>query len=580
MSIPSSTPHLLKMNGVAYGPYRDGQNPHPGPYPSVDEIQEDMLLLKSLTNRIRTYGATGCLEPIASIAKEHGLKVSQGAWLDENRINNTFEIESAIKIVNSGVAESIIVGNEVLLRNELSKAELIDYIRKIKNNVSVPVTTGEVWSIWKNSPDLAGEVDYILVHIHPYWEEIPVDKAAEYVIERYEELKAIYPEKRILIGETGWPSAGKKQGEAVPSRDNQRIFIEEFVNLVQQKNIEYYYFEVFDEAWKKENAGEESSTETQSDSINNSDNIGGNWGLYHSDGTLKQALIGLLPEYMGYTTRSVREVYVDGQLSGGYDIGVNSSGKLTGWLFDEDGYMKMAYPSNQDWGTVFITVGKPVEPPRPFKDFSNYSTICVDLKGEKGGESVEIGIKDNTDPDDGTETKISITDLSTSRQTKTFKVSQFTTADPRRLYVVLEFVFNGPEEQTIYFKNVKYLKTSSTINCSTARDSITNGSNITLSGSILPACATSVALTYTKPDESKLIRIVPTDTNGHFSDTFTPDMLGTWKVKASWGGDRNHSGVESSIVLFSVREAGSPGFELFSIIVAVIIAMIILKRKK
>jgi len=121
-----------------------------------------------------------------------------------------------------------------------------------------------------------------------------------------------------------------------------------------------------------------------------------------------------------------------------------------------EGAMKMAYPPGQSWGAVFITVGQPKDPPRPWKDYSSFRAISVDLRGEIGGESVEVGIKDSSDPDDGSETKILVPQLSTGWQTYEFPLSSFDTADLEKLYVVTEFVFAGPTSQTVYFRNVRY----------------------------------------------------------------------------------------------------------------------------
>jgi hypothetical protein len=144
------------------------------------------------------------------------------------------------------------------------------------------------------------------------------------------------------------------------------------------------------------------------------------------------------------------------KLSSGYDIGVDDSQHIRNWLTDMGDYMRMTYPNGLEWGAVFITVGKPRDPPRPFKDFSTFSTLSMDLRGEKGGESIEIGIKDNTDPDDGSETKSPVY-LTTEWKTYTFPISKFYTAEPTRLYVVAEFVFSGSNAKTIYFRNIKYL---------------------------------------------------------------------------------------------------------------------------
>lgn len=586
-----STKPLLKIYGVGYGPFRNGQNPDWGPFPSEEEIQEDMLFLNRLTNNIRTYGSTGGLESIATIASNYGINVIQGAWLSDNYTTNNLEIANAIRIANEGIVDSVIMGNEVLLRRDLSEAELISFINSTKNNVSIPVTTAEIWSIWENSPKLVTAVDFILVHIHPYWEGISVDNATKYVIDKYNELQIMYPDKKIVIGETGWPSTGKTLGKAVPGPDNQRKFIEEFVSLANQNSIEYYYFEVFDEEWKLIKT-EDTSSSSKSESNISLNGVEQNWGLYHSDGTLKQSLIGILPVQMGYTTRSVKNIFVDGSLSSGFDIGVDSSGNLHHWLYKNDGYMKMVYPSFQSWGTVFITVGKPVQPPRPYIDLSNYSTLCVDLKGKEGGESVAIGIKDNMDPDDGRETKIVVTNLSTSWETYIFQLSRFYTADLAKIYVVIEFVFEGSQGQTVYFNNITFRKVPSNISCFVSPFSIDQGSYLLLSGLVSPVGNIDVSLEFTTPNEDTLIGVVQTDEQGSFSDTFVPDISGRWKIKAYFGGDSKHSGSDTSAVFFNVKRVISRGngstdimmriigIIVITVTIIVIFALFYSKRKK
>jgi len=144
------------------------------------------------------------------------------------------------------------------------------------------------------------------------------------------------------------------------------------------------------------------------------------------------------------------------KLCSGYDMGIDDSQQIGNWLTDMGDNMRMTYPNGLEWGAVFTTIGKPRDPPRPFKDLSTFSKLSIDLRGEKGGEKIEIGIKDNTDPDDGSETKVPVY-LTTEWQTYTFPISQFYTAEPTRLYVVAEFVFSGSNAKTIYFRNIKYL---------------------------------------------------------------------------------------------------------------------------
>lgn len=168
--------------------------------------------------------------------------------------------------------------------------------------------------------------------------------------------------------------------------------------------------------------------------------------------------VPVTPTFTPSPTPAFHCVYVGPTLCPGYDMGVDDSARRRDWVTDMNGYMRMAYPGGLDWGAVFITVGPLRDPPRPGQDFSAYRTLSVELRGEVGGEFVNIGTKDNTDPNNGSETKILASNLTTSWQPFTFALSEFKTADLTRLYVVIEFVFEpGWPAQIVYFQNVKYL---------------------------------------------------------------------------------------------------------------------------
>lgn len=150
-----------------------------------------------------------------------------------------------------------------------------------------------------------------------------------------------------------------------------------------------------------------------------------------------------------------RDILAGSTLSQGFDMGVNSSGGRTNWLKNENGQMKMQYPADQSWGAVFITVGKPKQPPRPSKDFSAFDTLTVEMRGVSGGEQLEIGLKTNDQPDDGSETKLPVI-LTSEWKTYSFPLSKFGEIDLKRLYVVAEFVFSGTEAKTVLLRSVRY----------------------------------------------------------------------------------------------------------------------------
>lgn len=152
-----------------------------------------------------------------------------------------------------------------------------------------------------------------------------------------------------------------------------------------------------------------------------------------------------------------KDILVGSELSEGFDMGVNSSGGKTDWLSKEPDHMKMAFPANQKWAAVFVTVGEPTDPPRPSMDFSEFRTLSIEMRGAVGGERVEIGIKSNDQPDTGRETKKTVA-LTPAWKVYEFPLDEFKRADLKNLYVVTEFVYNGTATQTVYFRNIKYLR--------------------------------------------------------------------------------------------------------------------------
>jgi hypothetical protein len=153
-----------------------------------------------------------------------------------------------------------------------------------------------------------------------------------------------------------------------------------------------------------------------------------------------------------------RDVLVGTKLTAGFDMGVNTSEGRHDWLEKntDEGYFKLGYPSGQSWGVVFITVGRPTLPPRPSKDLSGYQTLSIEMKAEAGTKVIDIGIKTNAQPDDGSETKIPVK-LVADWKTYELPLKRFEGTDLRNLYVVAEFVFADSNAQTVYVRNIKYL---------------------------------------------------------------------------------------------------------------------------
>ncbi|MGQ0677240.1 MAG: glycosyltransferase [Rhodospirillales bacterium] len=264
------------IRGVAYSPYRQGQDPRRD-QPSREQIEQDVRVLQGRVAAIRTYSAVDGLEAVPAIARKYGLRVTAGAWVDGRWQRNEEEIGSLIHLarVNRNVAR-VLVGNESILRNDLPVARLIRYIEEVRANVRVPVGTAEPWHVWLDHPELAQAVDFIAIHVLPYWEGIGVDRAVDYVLLRYEMVQARYPGKPVVITEVGWPSDGRVRREAAPSPDNQARFMRAWLNTARARDVDFFVMEAFDQPWKRSIEGR----------------VGAYWGVFDAERQDKFAMAG------------------------------------------------------------------------------------------------------------------------------------------------------------------------------------------------------------------------------------------------------------------------------------------------
>ena len=239
------------LPSVSYAPFEGTAHPDVDNIPNADKIRADMKKLAPLTRAIRLYSSTGGVELVPPIAAEFGIKVMVGAWIDKNADRNEREIESAINLArhNSNVI-GIVVGNETVYRGEQKVDDLIELIKKVKKSVNVPVTTGEIWNIWRDNPQLASSVDFIAAHVLPYWENFSANQAVDQAVYIYQLLRDKFPGKRIMIAEFGWPSAGYNLRNADPGPFEQAVVLRNFVVRAEAIGMEYNIVEAIDQPWK------------------------------------------------------------------------------------------------------------------------------------------------------------------------------------------------------------------------------------------------------------------------------------------------------------------------------------------
>lgn len=261
-----------KLMSLSFAPFREGFSPLEEVFPLPEHIDEDLRLLADKTHSIRTYSSLGGMQVTPDLARKHGISMIQGGWLGAVAKDNRKEMEALIQSANAhpDVVKRVMVGNEVLLRGDLPVERLIAYIREVKKAVKQPVSYADVWSMWMKHPQLFKEVDFITIHILPYWEDEPIavshaPEHLEKIVKQVEdEARGVAPGKSILIGESGWPAAGRQRGLAVPSVVNEAQFIRGMIEVANRHHFDYNIVEAFNQPWKSQLEGV----------------VGANWGLF------------------------------------------------------------------------------------------------------------------------------------------------------------------------------------------------------------------------------------------------------------------------------------------------------------
>lgn len=283
-----------KLQCLSYTPFRGKQSPFDSNLViPPQQIVEDLTKLKAVTDCVRTYATDQGLDQVLPVAQKLGMKVLMGIWIGRDPAANEKQLQQGIELGKKypDALRGIIVGNEVLLRGEQTPAALTGMLKRVKEATGVPVTYADVWEFWQPGngrvgdglPALAAAADFITIHILPYWEDHPIasTEGVEHLRAIYGILKAAYPDKPVLIGETGFPSAGRQRASAVPSIIDEARYIRDFIAYANSISVDYNLIEAFDQPWKRASEG----------------TVGGYWGVFSGDRQLKFPLTGPVSNY-------------------------------------------------------------------------------------------------------------------------------------------------------------------------------------------------------------------------------------------------------------------------------------------
>lgn len=258
------------VHGLCFSPYLEGQQP--GDQIDAGQIRERLRIMQPHARWIRSFSCTDGHEQTPRIAHELGLKTLVGAWLGTDADINERELQGVIEVARAGHADIVAVGNEVLLREDMSEDALLACIQRVKDALpGVPVGYVDAYYLFEKHPRITAACDVVMTNCYPFWEGCPREQALAYMQTMVARTRAAAPGKRVLISETGWPDQGSAFHASVPSREGAMQYFVDTCRWADEDGIELFYFAAFDEAWKVGAEGD----------------VGAFWGLWDKDGVLK-----------------------------------------------------------------------------------------------------------------------------------------------------------------------------------------------------------------------------------------------------------------------------------------------------
>lgn len=259
------------LHGMCFSPYQEGQNI--GDQLTEEQISHRINIIAPYTQWIRTFSCTEGNELIPKIAKQNNLKVLAGAWISNDKTRNEKEIQNLIDLAKAGYIDMIAVGNEVLHRNELSEQEVINYIKRVKQQIPSQISVGYVDAYYQflKRPKLIEACDVILINCYPFWEGAQFEHSISYLDRMVALTKQATAGKQVIVAETGWPSIGEKVEEALPTSSNAMKYFISVNDWVKKSEVEIFYFSSFDETWKIKQEGI----------------VGAGWGIWNKNEQLK-----------------------------------------------------------------------------------------------------------------------------------------------------------------------------------------------------------------------------------------------------------------------------------------------------
>jgi len=271
-----AAPRRYALEGIAYSPWTEGQDPNEGAVVTSQRIWDDLNLLRDDAAMVRTYAVSSGLEDAGWLLHQLGKQAVIGAWIDDDAASNRDELDTLVALCLAGDVDVAVVGSEVLQRGDLPAEDLLALLREARERIpdEVPVTTADTPNSFLEHPELVGALDLVYVNYHPYWAGVPIESAVPTLAAWHDSMLRYASGKPVVVSEAGWPSDGDAVGAAEPTPENAARFFLEFVSWARDNDVRYTYFATFDEPWKIAYEGPQ----------------GAHWGYRDSEGRLKPGM--------------------------------------------------------------------------------------------------------------------------------------------------------------------------------------------------------------------------------------------------------------------------------------------------
>ena len=244
------------------------------------QVAKQLKAVRKYADTVRFYSTTGDLEAAYKIAHDMGFKVVGTAWLSgKNTAADKKELNGLIALCNKGYVQVACVGSETLLRGDLTSSQLIKYMKYVRKRLKksvrakVAVTTADDLDMLLKNDKVCKACDILAVNNYPFWGGVSVKRAAKVFADNINTIQQAYPQKEIIISETGWPTGGDTNGKAKPSAKNAAKYFSEIRAWSLKTKTVVLWFDAADEPWKETAEG----------------SVGSHWGLMKKNFKLKSS---------------------------------------------------------------------------------------------------------------------------------------------------------------------------------------------------------------------------------------------------------------------------------------------------